>query len=332
MIAKRRAASHAAKPQLEWKVFWLAFIVLTFGACTYPPGPKQVKQDNAVEVGVRVSEPVHFSERKSKISFNAPADRLEIVYMDLGDSVGLILRSPVNVVILADTDNELPTPPKDRIYAADLTLSKSACSALMNRKGRDASSRRGLRQRSACGRSDHRRISFRYSFRIPKRELLGDSGKGLVAFATFDPATAAREHCFPGGASAALNSNCLKKEFGLCPQILPIAMCRPAGRICPTCPLCKRPMQRQRARLSLATGSATRLKLTRNQSSGERNEPVLGCSIGCPQGGSANRFPQCSSPKDVAPEQDQTFSLRVQERTEHGTGDLLQSMFETSKL
>jgi hypothetical protein len=162
-------------------------------------------------------EPVPFSQKDSKTSFTSEQDRLEVVYLDLGDDAGFIIRSPSNVMILADVNGDgLPTPRIDRIYGVDLDERRMCVFNLESDAGGCRSDHAIASSARIAGKpSTNENDRYEIAIRIPKVELLGENRGGLIVFETFDTGTASRMKRFPGARAADARINPFQRAFRL---------------------------------------------------------------------------------------------------------------------
>src|SRR5882672_3613861 len=101
-------ASFSRRAALEWcGCSWTgaSLIVLVIAASgvtsgcaseTVPADPLSREQSG----GVHDLEPIPFSQKDMRTSFASAEDRLDVVYLDLGDEIGFIIRSPSNMLIV----------------------------------------------------------------------------------------------------------------------------------------------------------------------------------------------------------------------------------------
>ncbi len=214
-------SSSPRQPVVTWLVTWSVvpalLLVIPLSGCNKKSGTaKQTARPNKSS-SIEDLLPVPFPQRDTKTSFSSAEQRLDLVYLDFGDDAGFILRSPLNVLILADVDGDgQPTPQRDRVYGVDLDEKRLCVFSIESDAGTCgsdqaiASNARVAGKMSAAGSN-----RYEIALRIPKVELLGENMRGLIVLETFDPDTAWPRERFPGVKSAGSRNNPFEREFRL---------------------------------------------------------------------------------------------------------------------
>ena len=185
--------------------------------CPRPAASNKTAPPSEEQPRIQDLRPVPFSEKDTKTSFVSPDDHLEVVYMDLGDDVGMVLRAPSNALIVANVKGDgVPDPRGDRVYGVDLDENKVCVFELGSDNGSGglgqatASSANGGARRNPSGST-----GYEIAFRVPRKELLGENGQGLIVVETFDPGMAAPGKRFPGALEARAAANPFQRSFRL---------------------------------------------------------------------------------------------------------------------
>jgi len=161
--------------------------------------------------------PVPFALKETATSWTWAEPQLDVVYMDLHEDIGLIFRSSVNTLVLADRDgNGVFDPGIDRGYGVDLDSSKlCAFDAGAYDGGCQGGSPLSSGGRGAAKTSENSDKRYEVSMRIPKSELLGDEGNGLIVLELFQPGFSSHDMRLPGGEPGGSAATPFKREFHL---------------------------------------------------------------------------------------------------------------------
>jgi hypothetical protein len=175
--------------------YWIVPVVailLGSAACTVKPrrAPNEV-----VKPVVTNLYPVRFDQRDTATSFVSEEGKLAVVFLDLGDDVGLVLRSDGNTLLHVDVNQDgKPTPQMDRSYGFDFGEDQ-VCSWYM---GSDPS-RCGEVRTNARGAVLRKDGKWEVSFRVPKIELSQSSVDSWVMFGVYDVSGSEPMVRFPQG-------------------------------------------------------------------------------------------------------------------------------------
>jgi len=214
-----------AKPRragAPWSGAWLIPVALAAACmlCGCPsetPSPKKAVSD---EPGPQVQdlEPIPFSQKDSRASYTSAPDGLEVVYLDLGEDVGFIFRSPSNVMVLVDANgNHQPAPATDRVYGVDLDEKRLCVFGLEEDAGACPAERgtvtHALVNVDLPGANEGGRQEI--LLRIPRTELTGVSAQSLIALETFELDSASRGKQFPAGVVVREGDNPFAQSFRL---------------------------------------------------------------------------------------------------------------------
>lgn len=142
-------------------------VCLVFLASVECAPKKQNTAKAAVNHVVRDLHAVPFEKRMTETSFVSEDRRLEVVFLDLGDDVGLILRADGNTLLHVDTDQDgRPTPGTDRSFGVDFGTG-AVCSWYVDSDPSRCTETKTNARAAIGGKDDRREISLR----IPKSEL-----------------------------------------------------------------------------------------------------------------------------------------------------------------
>lgn len=178
----------------NWKVSGILGMLLVgnFAACT-PKSPSS--HINAVGPAVTDLHAVPFEQRETNTSFVAEGRNLEVVFLDIGDDIGLILRAAGNTLVHVDVNRDgQSTPRVDRSFGLDFDTGR-ACSWYT-----DATSGPCEGATAATGAKTAKNERWEVAFRIPKAELGPSKSDALVMFEVYPVSGAEPSVRFPAAA------------------------------------------------------------------------------------------------------------------------------------
>ena len=113
---------HTVRHPKCWSVLQVS-LLLAFPACTTR---RQSTPKDSVNPVVSDLHAVPFEQRASATSFVSEDRKLEVVFLDLGDDVGLVLRADGNTLLHVDVNQDgRPTPRTDRSFGVDFGNGKT---------------------------------------------------------------------------------------------------------------------------------------------------------------------------------------------------------------
>lgn len=153
----------------------MGIALLASTGCTHAKKKTVADPVSRVATELRV---VPFEERSVSTSFVSADRKLEIVLLDLGDDVGLVLRADGNTLVHVDTNQDgKPTSRKDRSFGIDSGSGK-VCSWFVDADPSQCGETRSQAKGIINGKDERWEVSLR----IPKTELGPSTKDALVIF------------------------------------------------------------------------------------------------------------------------------------------------------